>query len=265
MTLADRLARDVPAGVTSRAETGQDLAFIERLYASTRADELARVPWPQAAVAEFLRLQCALQRAHYQQHYADALFLVIERDRVPIGRIYLHESASEIRLMEIALLPESRGQGLGTALLRSVLAAARTRGVRVTLHVEPDNPAQRLYTRLGFRLVERRGVYDFLEWVPTRPLEELRAADFEEALRQAFTLRQESGETLALVLDAVTRRPLATPGGRESFSLVFESESGVALPQRIYRLEQATLGVLDVFLVPLGPGTAGMRYEAVFG
>lgn len=265
MTLAGCLAHAAPPGVTLRNETDGDVPFIEGLYASTRAAELAPVPWPESEKARFLQSQFTLQRAHYRLHYADALFLLIERDGAPIGRIYLHESAGEIRLMEVALVPESRGRGLGTTLVRAIVTEACERGVRLTLHVEPDNPAQRLYARLGFRRVETRGIYDLLEWTPARPLDQLKADDFEEAAGQPFTLRQDSGDTVRLALGVVSRRPSTRPGGRAGFSLVFESEGGPTLPQRIYRLEHPSLGAMDVFLVPVGPGAAGMRYEAVFG
>lgn len=265
MTVVDRLAREAPTGITLRQETDGDLAFIEALFASTRADEMARVPWPPEAIAAFLQSQCALQRAHYRQHYGDALFLIVEQDHRPVGRLYLHESASELRIMDIALLPDTRGRGVGTTLVRSVIGHARDATMRVTLHVEPDNPAQRLYARQGFRLVEHRGVYDFLEWRPSRPLEQLTAGDFEAVTRDTFTLRRDSGETIALTLDAITRRPAAGANAREGFSLVFESASGTVLPQRIYRLEQDRLGPLQVFLVPIGRGPNGIRYEAVFG
>lgn len=175
MTLAERLSGEAPAGVSLRSETELDEPFLDRLYASTRTDEMAQVPWPPDAVASFLRQQSALQRAHYRQHYANALLLIIERSGHPIGRLYLYETGDEVRVMDIALLPAERGQGLGTTLLTAVMDHARGNGQRVTLHVEPSNAAQRLYTRAGFRLVERRGVYDFLEWIPPRRPDQLSA------------------------------------------------------------------------------------------
>jgi ribosomal protein S18 acetylase RimI-like enzyme len=137
-----------------------------RLYASTRTGELAPVPWPKETKQAFLHSQFELQHAHYRKHYRHAEFLVIERAGQPIGRLYLHPDAHEIRIMDIALLPEQRGQGIGTQLLNALLAHAQAQGAPVTLHVEPLNPAQRLYRRLGFRLLEDRGVYHFLGWRP---------------------------------------------------------------------------------------------------
>lgn len=164
--LRDHLAGSLPLGFQLHRETQDDFEFIVRLYASTRAEELAPVPWPEEAKQAFLRSQCELQHAHYQKHYLKAEFLVIERDGQPIGRIYLHQGTQEIRLMDIAFIPEQRGQGVGTRLLHALLAYAQAHSITVTLHVEPLNPAQRLDARLGFRLLEERGAYHFLEWRP---------------------------------------------------------------------------------------------------
>ncbi len=149
-----------------RIESDDDWEFVVGLYASTRADELAPVPWPVQAKADFLRSQCELQRDHYRRYYPGANFLIIERNGVPIGRFYVHETASEIRLMDIVLAHGERGKGIGTPLIVKLLESAETRGVAVTLHVEPDNPAQRMYARLGFRFIEERGAYHFLRWDP---------------------------------------------------------------------------------------------------
>lgn len=166
VVLRESLARSLPPDFQIRREIEDDFEFIVRLYASTRAEELAPVPWPEEAKLAFLRSQCELQHAHYQKYYPQAELLLIERNRLPIGRIYVHEGAQEIRLMDIAFVPEQRGQGIGTRLVTALLTYAQTRGANVTLHVEPQNPAQRLYARLGFHLLEDRGMYHFLEWRP---------------------------------------------------------------------------------------------------
>ncbi len=127
---------------------------------------MAPVPWPEEAKRAFLTDQFRLQRTHYRTHYEGAQFLVIEAKERPVGRLYLHATPDEVRVMDIALVPEHRGRGTGGALLREILAQAREDGKRVTCHVEFNNPAQRLYNRLGFRTAEERGVYLFLEWRP---------------------------------------------------------------------------------------------------
>ncbi len=169
LPLAPRLAQAlhvVSAATGLRPEVATDFDFIAALYAEVREDELAPVPWPDQAKRDFLTSQCRLQRDHYTKHYLGAEFLIVEMSGKPIGRIYAHATRSEIRLMDIALRSDSRGRGIGTALVRALQDEAQQRGVDLTLHVEPENPAQRLYQRLGFALIENRGVYDFLGWSP---------------------------------------------------------------------------------------------------
>ena len=139
-----------------------------------RAEELAPVPWPEAAKLAFLAEQSDLQHRHYVANYPGADLLLIESDSIPIGRIYVYRSAREIRLMDIALVPDWRNRGIGTRLLRELMAEARSTGSSLTLHVEPTNPAQRMYQRLGFRLIEQRGVYDFLGWDPAEAASQLK-------------------------------------------------------------------------------------------
>src|SRR5262249_50614225 len=78
-----------PAGVGFRPIVESDLPFLFDLYASTREAELAPVPWPPEAKRAFLAQQFNAQHAYYHQIYADADFLLILRDAVPIGRIYV--------------------------------------------------------------------------------------------------------------------------------------------------------------------------------
>jgi GNAT superfamily N-acetyltransferase len=165
--------REAAAGlvpdVSLREEGEQDRGFLAALYASTRAEELAAVPWSDAQKREFLDHQFALQREQYRLHYAGAEWLVIEREQQPVGRLYLKRGRVDLRLMDIALMPELRGQGLGTRLTRAVLEWGDALGLPVTLHVEPFNPAYRLYRRFGFAYVRSTGVYHFLERPPHTP------------------------------------------------------------------------------------------------
>ena len=149
-----------------RPVADSDKPFVFALYAQVREQELAPVPWPDEAKRSFLLDQALLQHQHYVANYPGADLLVIESDPGPIGRIYVYRSKDEIRLMDVALLPEWRNRGVGGVLLQELMDEARRTHRSITLHVEPENPAQRLYQRLGFRLIEHRGVYDFLGWQP---------------------------------------------------------------------------------------------------
>jgi RimJ/RimL family protein N-acetyltransferase len=153
-------------GVTLRPRQPEDRDFLRALYASTRADELAPVPWTDEQKTAFLAWQFDCQTQHYDAHYPGCEFFVVEREGEPIGRLSLHRRATEVRIVDIALVAAWRGRGLGAALLGRVMDEAAAAGLAVTIHVEVHNPARRLYERLGFRETEQAGVYALLEWRP---------------------------------------------------------------------------------------------------
>jgi ribosomal protein S18 acetylase RimI-like enzyme len=150
--------------VTLRETTAADTDFLAAVYASTRMEELTATDWSDAQKAEFCRMQFTAQDAHYRQHYLTAEFRVIEISGVPAGRLYVDRWAKEIRIMDITLLPEHRGKGVGTRLLRDLQDEAAASGRSLSIHVERFNPALRLYERLDFQLLEDKGVYLLLEW-----------------------------------------------------------------------------------------------------
>jgi ribosomal protein S18 acetylase RimI-like enzyme len=157
-------ARAAQAGLTFRPITDDDLPFLHDVYASTRAAELALVPWSAQQKADFVAMQFRAQHTHYQQYYPHTDWLVIARAGAPAGRLYLQRGAAEHCIIDIAFLPAHCGQGLGTALLRDLLDEAAACGKAVTIHVEKFNPAMRLYQRLGFATVEDKGIYDLMRW-----------------------------------------------------------------------------------------------------
>jgi GNAT superfamily N-acetyltransferase len=151
--------------VTQRPVGEGDEEHLRRVYASTRAEELALVDWDASVKESFLRQQFDAQDAHYRT-YPDASLDVIDVNGEPAGRLYVARWADEIRIMDIALLPEYRGRGIGTKLLEALLEEAAAEGKRLTIHVEKFNPARRLYERLGFSEAGDTGVYLLLEATP---------------------------------------------------------------------------------------------------
>lgn len=155
------------------AEGESDLPFLCDLYASTRQEELAQTGWSQGQIDDFLRQQFEAQHKHYMEHFGSAEFdLILGGDGAPIGRFYLDEWDREFRIIDIALRPESRGRGIGGAILRDLVERAFALGKAVSIHVESYNPAMRLYERLGFRKVEDQGVYHLMELSPPGTAEE---------------------------------------------------------------------------------------------
>ncbi|MDR6850510.1 GNAT superfamily N-acetyltransferase [Sphingomonas sp. BE123] len=153
-------------GIAYRDWSPDDYAFTEALYASTRIDELAPTGWPDDAKQAFLTQQHHAQHLHYQQHYAAGDWLIIEREGASIGRLYLHPFPGSIRIVDIALVPAARRQGIGGAILRDVIDWAGAQQLGVSIHVEKANPARSLYLSLGFVVRSDAGAYDLME----RPL-----------------------------------------------------------------------------------------------
>lgn len=161
--------RATEAGLTFRCITDADLPLLARIYASTRAEELAPVPWSEDQKAAFLDMQFRAQHTHYQKYYPDADWLIVMRGGEDIGRLYLDRLADHHCIIDIALLPDQRGRGLGEALLRDLLDEAGAAGRSVEIHVEKQNPAMRLYRRLGFITEQDKGVYDLMRWTAPPP------------------------------------------------------------------------------------------------
>jgi ribosomal protein S18 acetylase RimI-like enzyme len=132
----------------------EDEPLLRRVYSSTREEELQPVPWSAAEKAAFLDMQFDAQDRFYREQHVGQAFDVIEVDGEAAGRLYVARWPDEIRIVDIALLPEQRGRGVGTALITALLEEAARTGRKVSIHVEVSNPAARLYRRLGFRAVD---------------------------------------------------------------------------------------------------------------
>jgi ribosomal protein S18 acetylase RimI-like enzyme len=143
-----------------------DLPFLAEVYASTRDAEMQMAPWSEREKEAFLRQQFDFQHRYYREHYPGCEFLVVERAGARIGRLYVDRWPDQIRIVDISLVPEARGAGVGGAVMRELLLEGAAARLPVTIHVEVNNPARRLYERLGFRDGESNGVYTLMRWTP---------------------------------------------------------------------------------------------------
>jgi len=155
-----------------RPRQAEDHAFLRELFRLNRWQEVTAAGLDSLAGTLFLAQQFDLQCRHYDQHYRlnGQRFIVVLADR-SVGRLELWANRTgdghqDLRVVDIALLPNQCGQGLGTALLRTVQAWAVADGRSVSLHVDPDNPAARLYRRLGFRRQGYQGRRWRMIWHP---------------------------------------------------------------------------------------------------
>lgn len=163
------------ADISLRPVAATDDAFLRALYAQVRAPELAATEWTEAQKQHFCNTQFDAQDSHYRAYYPSATLQIIETidaqgiaAPAPVGRLYwvpMQDAKQEV-LMEISIVNEARGKGIGTYLITQILARAVAQGSSVSLHVEPHNPAHRLYERLGFTVIDRTPVYDEMLWRP---------------------------------------------------------------------------------------------------
>jgi ribosomal protein S18 acetylase RimI-like enzyme len=150
--------------VTLRPVSPADETFLYEVYASTRVEELAPVPWDDAQKAAFLRMQFNAQDAYYREQYPNGAFDVILIEGEPAGRLYVNRGPDEMRIIDIAMLPAYRNRRIGTHLIGALQTEATLARKPLRIHVERFNPALRLYERLGFQPIADVGVYLFLEW-----------------------------------------------------------------------------------------------------
>ena len=162
------------AAYTLRPASAADAAVLRAVYASTRAEELAATGWDAAQCRAFCDMQYDAQQAHYTRHWPSARCqLVLVPDATlgtrVAGRLWVDRRADALHVLDIALLPATRGQGLGSACLHDLMAEATAAGLPLVISVETHNPARRLYDRLGFTPDGPvQGLYQRMAWHPAR-------------------------------------------------------------------------------------------------
>jgi ribosomal protein S18 acetylase RimI-like enzyme len=137
--------------VALRPAAPEDERLLLEVYASTRADELAQIPWSGAQREAFLRMQLSARDRSYRMYYVGLEDSIILFGGRAVGRLLVVRGDEEWRLADIALLPDHRRAGIGTALVKELMEEAGRENKPLRLQVEKSNaPALRLYERLGF-------------------------------------------------------------------------------------------------------------------
>jgi ribosomal protein S18 acetylase RimI-like enzyme len=147
-----------------RPVTPEDEPFLFYLYAGTRSAEMALLDWTEEQKKIFLRMQFEAQQRFYRDQFRAARFDAVEMDGKPAGRLYVDRTPEELRIIDISLLPECQGRGIGKALIHQVLAEASDANLPVRIHVLKGNPARKLYGQLGFVTTGETEIYDLMEW-----------------------------------------------------------------------------------------------------
>jgi ribosomal protein S18 acetylase RimI-like enzyme len=149
----------LPMGVRCRPAEVADMGFLRQAYASTRAQDLALLGVDPAVLETLVSMQFDAQRRHYVQHYPGCMPWVIEQHGQALGQMWLHLDDDGLRLMDIAVLPAHRRQGLASSCVQALLRLADQHAWPVHLHVLADNPIRHWYARLGFVVTDESGLH----------------------------------------------------------------------------------------------------------
>jgi len=156
--------------ITLRPVGPHDYDFLVEVYGSTRAEELALVPWTDEQRHLFIRSQFDAQQDHYLKTYPGASHDIILAGGRPVGRLYVARLEQEIRIIDITLLPAERNAGIGSYLITQLLDDAKRAGKITRIYVEEFNPSLRLFQRLGFSPSEQHGIHLLMQCNPSQHL-----------------------------------------------------------------------------------------------
>ena len=163
----DNLKVSLPKGgtVQLRPVTPADDEFLVSVYAASRAEELAQVPWSDEQKTAFVRWQFGLQKNEYEATYPNQEHCVILVDDQPAGQIWISRDDANIRMLDIALLDDFQNRGVGTVIVgRLIDEAIRTNKLLRHMVFVLNENAKRFYERLGFVVFEEVGAYHHMEW-----------------------------------------------------------------------------------------------------
>jgi GNAT superfamily N-acetyltransferase len=158
------------SNITLRPVGVDDYDFLVEVYGSTRAEEMALVPWTTDQQQAFIRSQFAAQQDHYANKYPAASHDIIVSENRRVGRLYVARLDQEIRIIDITLLPAERNGGIGSYLIKQLLGEANRAGKVTRIYVEEFNPSLRLFERLGFSPSEQHGIHLLMQCNPNEPL-----------------------------------------------------------------------------------------------
>ena len=150
-----------------RPERPEDQIFRFQLFCDSRGPEWSRVALPRPVFNQIMDHQFDAQTRTYAQRFPAARFDIAELDGRRIGRIVVNRPGDHVHIIDQAVIPERRGQGLGTAMMRFLMDEATVLNQPVRLKLASDNdPSWKLYDRLGFRQVAEHNAYIEMEWRP---------------------------------------------------------------------------------------------------
>lgn len=147
-----------------RPATPDDISFTRQLFAAVRSAEFDHMPLTATQKSILMTMQFEARQADYSRRYSCLEHSIIEVDDINAGQLIVDRDTARITLVDIALLEQYRGNGIGTRIISDIIEEAFNNDRRLTLHVAAHNQAIRLYERLGFEVVTSSAVYNEMEW-----------------------------------------------------------------------------------------------------
>jgi GNAT superfamily N-acetyltransferase len=157
----------IAPAVTLRPAQSGDERFLFELFVAVHP-EFAWLPLEQQAKARLVQTQFDLMQQSYSERFPGANDHIIELQAQPVGRLWTRFGRTELRGIDLALLPATQGRGIGSAILDHLQSQARARKLAFRVSVLKSNHrARSLYARKGMRVVNQNDLYYELEWLPT--------------------------------------------------------------------------------------------------
>lgn len=156
----------ITPSIRLRPSVPEDEDFLVAVYGSTREQELAVVPWTAEQKEAFVRFQLNAQLAHYQNEYPNAEFSIILFGDEPVGRLYVDRREDDLRIMDFTLLPECRGKGISSPIIRWLMEEASASKKRLSINVDKLSQSQPIFEHFGFGPTEDSGFHVLYAWQP---------------------------------------------------------------------------------------------------
>lgn len=126
--------------------------FIKELFFQYKTHELQAYSWPPEVLLPLLEMQFKAQRDAYQKQFPHSEEFILTENNSPVGWLLINK-AETYHIVNILVHDDYRGKNIGTQTIQEVIRQANDENKRVTLNVGKNNPAHKLYSRLGFKKV----------------------------------------------------------------------------------------------------------------
>ncbi|WP_127534133.1 GNAT family N-acetyltransferase [Paenibacillus kobensis] len=141
--------------------------FMLAVYEAVRREEMAQWGWDETAAVSFIAMQYDMQQRSYAMHYPESKLFTVLIQGATVGKLHVADDLEAVTLVDVALLPQYQGQGLGTALVRGLQRYVQEARKPLRLTANAGSRASRLYEKLGFRILEANEVVSRMEWQET--------------------------------------------------------------------------------------------------